>query len=208
MPPELLDRVFEAFARGRRSIERAAGGLGLGLSIVKSLVQLHGGRVSAHSAGAGHGSELEVVLPALDGSLPAPHARTQVQAAVPRAELRVVLVVDDNQDAAELLAEALTGHGYEALVAHDPVVALELLGGRTPHVALVDLGLPGMDGYELARRIRARPECTELPIVAITGYGQPSDRESTRAAGFAEHLVKPIRIQVLLPLLDTLLARR
>ncbi|MBA3817446.1 MAG: response regulator [Deltaproteobacteria bacterium] len=207
MPPELLAQVFDTFSRGRRSIDRTAGGLGLGLSIVKSLVELHGGHVRAYSDGAGRGSELEVVLPALDASLPAPQAPIPDQAPVERAELRVVLVVDDNEDAAELLAEALTGHGYEALVAHDPIAALEFLGERTPHVALVDLGLPGMDGYELVRRIRARPECTELPIVAITGYGQRSDRESTRAAGFAEHLVKPIRIHVLLPLLDTLLAR-
>ena len=197
LSPALLPRVFDLFSQGSQSLDRARGGLGLGLAIVRSLVQLHGGTVTAHSEGEGRGSEFVVRLPALEaaagtalpGSAPPPDRRK-----APRGR---VLVVDDNEDAASLLAEALSLAGFTAHVAHESAAALAAAETFRPDVALLDLGLPVVDGFELARRLRAHPGLGALKLVAVTGYGQASDRERTRQAGFDEHLIKPVGLEQL-----------
>jgi signal transduction histidine kinase/CheY-like chemotaxis protein len=195
--PEMLARIFDRFTQERQALDRSQGGLGLGLSIVHSLVTLHGGSVHADSEGVGRGAELTVRLPVAAplsraGSL-APEtpkaARTGAAASVR------ILLVDDNQDAAEMLADLLESFGFATRVAHDGPAALLLAGEVQPHVALLDLGLPGMDGYELGRRLRQLPGLERLPLVAITGYGQDSDKQRSRDAGFDVHLVKPIDLR-------------
>jgi signal transduction histidine kinase len=205
---DLLPHVFDTFKRGSRPIDRATGGLGLGLAIVKAITELHGGRASARSDGPGRGSELEVVLPARDSAVPV--ARTRTPTVIPPAQPGVrdsglILIVDDNADAAQLLGDALEMHGFRTAVATHPKAALELARENPPRIALVDLGLPDIDGYELASRLRAAD--AKLQCVAITGFGQASDRERTTAEGFAGHLVKPIKLSGLIPLLDHLLTR-
>lgn len=198
MTPELVRRVFDLFVQGDRASDRAEGGLGLGLALVQSLVRMHGGRVEAASEGLGRGSRFTVRLPALgaDGA-PADEERPS---RVTLAARRRILVVDDNVDAAELLAEILRGEGHEVRVAFDGPRGLEAAESFGPSIAVLDIGLPVMDGYELARRIRELP----LPVrlIAMTGYGQPADRERTRAAGFDAHVVKPVSVDVLLAELD------
>ena len=194
--PELLPRIFGLFIQGERTLDRSQGGLGLGLSIVHSLVEQHGGRVSAESGGAGKGSEFCVRLPLLPvnvaPSAPSP-AAAPAAAPSPLAERpRRVLVVDDNRDAAELLAEALGTVGHYVRVAFNGPEAIDLARQFLPEIAFLDIGLPVMDGYELARRLRALPGCDGMYLVAVTGYGQSSDRQHSREAGFEEHLVKPV----------------
>jgi PAS domain S-box-containing protein len=189
LPAELLPVVFDPFVQGPRSSERSEGGLGIGLALVKSLVQLHGGSVAARSAGVDQGSEFEVTLPLLDTATLAPVA-TANPAPMKGSGLRVLLV-DDNRDAAELTAELLGDAGYAVQIAFDPATALKLAEEVPPEVAILDLGLPVMDGFELARRLR---EQTQSPprFIALTGYGQDNDRARTASAGFVVHLVKPI----------------
>lgn len=191
---ELLPRIFDLFVQSHRPIDRVEGGLGLGLSIVRSLVELHGGTVTARSEGPGHGSEFRVRLPAHEPPLPEHHgALASTQPAARRG--RRVLVVDDNQDAADLLAEALAAAGHEARRAFDGPAALRLAAEFAPDVALLDLGLPVMDGWELARRLREVPGCTAIRLFAVTGYGLDGDVARTRAAGFDGHLVKPVELE-------------
>ncbi|HET7674023.1 MAG TPA: ATP-binding protein, partial [Gammaproteobacteria bacterium] len=190
---DLLPRVFELFTQDRRALDRAEGGLGLGLAIVRSLTRLHGGSVDAYSAGRNRGAEFVVRLPLLE---PGPSQRSKkppepATAAGDRGRLKV-LVVDDYRDAAESLAQVLEFEGYRTRVAGDGPEALEAAAEFRPAVALVDLGLPIMDGYELARRLQQTPGLENLRLIAVTGYGQESDRQRTREAGFVEHLVKPI----------------
>jgi CheY-like chemotaxis protein len=187
----------------RQALDRAQGGLGLGLAIVRSLVQLHGGSVTAHSDGPGTGSEFVVRLPA---AAPQPAETTAEAAPQPptettRAELRV-LVVDDNLDAAELLVESLRSMGYRAEHAADGPEALRLAHTLRPDVALLDIGLPVMDGYELARHLQKQPGLGAVRLIAVTGYGQESDRRRSRAAGFAGHLVKPIHLAEVVDAID------
>jgi signal transduction histidine kinase/CheY-like chemotaxis protein len=191
MTPELLPHVFETFVQGARA-ESVRGGLGLGLAIVKSLTELHGGRVRAHSEGSGQGSEFVVELPrlAFDQSVREPHDGPAAPT-TPAKRVRV-LIVDDNLDAAQMLAEALGAMGHEVGVAADGPSALALAAEAAPEVALLDIGLPVMDGYEVARRLRETPGCQHTRFIALTGYGQESDRERSRRAGFYEHLVKPV----------------
>ncbi|HEY0707886.1 MAG TPA: ATP-binding protein [Polyangia bacterium] len=190
---ELLPRVFDLFVQGRQALDRSKGGLGLGLAIVRSVVALHGGRVSVHSDGHERGSEFTVVLPEL-GVAAAPPTPTPVTSpAVPPRTGRV-LVVDDNPDALELLLEGLQLQGYQAAGVGDAASALALAETFTPDVALLDIGLPVIDGYELARRLRALPGLQRLKLAALTGYGQISDKERAKEAGFDEHLVKPISL--------------
>jgi PAS domain S-box-containing protein len=188
--PDLLPRVFDLFVQGQRDIHRGQGGLGLGLAIVRSLTALHGGSVEAHSGGPGQGSIFTVRLPALDGEILAVQDRGRQQ--IDGGPSRRVLVVDDNEDAAMLLAEALRSFGHLVATAHDGPSALRVAPAFGPEVALVDLGLPVMDGFELARRLHALPGLSDLRLVAVTGYGQSSDRLRSREAGFQEHLVKPV----------------
>ena len=190
--PALLPRIFEAFAQGAQSSDRAQGGLGLGLTIVKSLTELHGGQVEARSAGKGQGAEFEVRLPALDQD-DATVAPALVAPGEPTG-LRV-LVVDDNEDAAELLSTVLRMKGHEVVVAHNGPAALLARVTFAADVALLDIGLPVMDGYELAGHLRSRYPSSPLRIIAITGYGEEKDRIRSKAAGFDEHLVKPVDLE-------------
>jgi signal transduction histidine kinase/CheY-like chemotaxis protein len=187
--PQMLDRVFERFMQAPQGLDRAAGGLGLGLAIVRSLVQLHGGTVNAFSEGLGRGSTFVVELPFHAG--PVKSESTGTQPAVRPRSARI-LVVDDNRDAAELMSEVLTSFDYCVRIAHDGPAALAIVDEFMPQVAMLDIGLPGMDGYDLARELRTRAPAAKL--VAVTGYGQASDRERAQAAGFSAHLTKPVTI--------------
>ncbi len=202
--PELLPNVFDLFVQARQTLARSQGGLGLGLSLVKSLVTMHGGSVSAESKGIGKGSKFTVRLPALDAR-PKAHEAARALPNVRQNERRI-LVVDDNADAADMLAEALQMLGYRTAIAHDGLTALTLAHEFEPHTALLDIGLPVMDGYELAGRLRAE-RGADLVLVAITGYGQESDRRRSRDAGFKEHVTKPVDLIKLAKLLETLVLR-
>jgi CheY-like chemotaxis protein/two-component sensor histidine kinase len=191
--PELLPRVFDLFVQGENSLARSQGGLGIGLTLVQRLVQMHGGAVAAHSAGPGAGSEFIVRLPlappaAAEGARVA-EARVQGAAAPCRARL---LVVDDNVDAAETIAKILRLSGYEAECVYDGPTALAAVETKRPDVVVLDIGLPGMDGYEVARQLRARPAFRRVPLIAVTGYGQENDRARSMQAGFDEHFTKPV----------------
>ena len=205
--PELLPHVFGLFVQGRQDIDRRAGGLGLGLAIVHSLVGLHGGTVEAASAGTGQGSCFTVRLPAVPA--PAGQAAAAQQTAPPQAPGTArILVVDDNADAAETLADLLQMSGYEVRTAGDARAALEVLQVFRPTVALLDIGLPDIDGYALAGKVRALPEQSGIRLVALTGYGRDHDRAQALAASFDEHLVKPVAVDQLLQVLERLLGPR
>ncbi|WP_052517759.1 hybrid sensor histidine kinase/response regulator [Archangium violaceum] len=207
--PNILPRIFDMFVQEGRSIDRSQGGLGLGLAIVRSLVELHGGTVSVHSEGLGRGSEFVVRLP-----LAAPrHDGTEGEDRSPPSEVPSVqedpgslrlLLVDDNRDSVELLTEFLGSKGYVTRMALDGPGGLEAASAFRPHIALLDVGLPVMDGYELASRLRQEPSLKGIKLVAITGYGQDSDRHRAHAAGFDLHLVKPIQPGQLLRILREL----
>jgi signal transduction histidine kinase len=199
IPEEALKRVFELFTQGERESDRVQGGLGIGLSLVKNLVELHGGFVSAHSAGPGRGSTFIVRLPCLGEAFRAGPERSEDNGRGADEPLRV-LVVDDNEDAADSLAVLLRMRGHEVLVAHDGPRALELAERENPAVVLMDLGLPGMDGYEVCRQFRERG--LGVPrIIAMTGYGQERDRQRAKSAGFDAHAVKPVEFAELARLL-------
>jgi signal transduction histidine kinase/ActR/RegA family two-component response regulator len=189
--PAMLPHVFDAFAQGHQRGERTEGGLGLGLAIVKSLVEAHRGNVAIYSEGRGRGTECLVQLPvAVSGEVTGPAAAAPVDR--PAASTGcVVLVVDDNEDGATLLGDALRAMGHEVDVLFDASAALAV-SGRAPDVALLDIGLPVIDGFELASRLRQREGWDAVRFVALTGYGQQHDRDRTQAAGFAAHLVKPV----------------
>jgi len=196
---EMLPRVFDLFVQEHQNLDRSRGGLGLGLAIVKSLVELHGGRVEATSGGKGKGSTFVVRLlaaPVTTATSPITGRTTRLSSAGIS-----VLVVDDNVDAASLLSDLLELRGYTTRVAHDAPQALALANDFIPDVALLDIGLPAMDGYELARRLRALPGWSNVRLLAVTGYGQSSDRQRSKEAGFDHHLVKPIDVESLQRLL-------
>ncbi len=191
MAPELVASAFELFHQGQRSPDRSQGGLGVGLALVRSLVQLHGGQVVAASEGEGRGSTFTLTLPLPDGmACGTPEAAAASEPAA-RGTLRV-LVVDDNVDAAELVAMFLQLLGYEVSVEFGAVAALERARMVEPHICLLDIGLPGMDGNELARRLRRIPGLAGVRLAAMTGYGQPHDLRASEAAGFDHHFVKPV----------------
>jgi CheY-like chemotaxis protein len=173
-------------------VDRSEGGLGLGLSIVKSLAKLHGGAVEARSDGPGRGSEFVVSLPASSANATAWRSTGPRPQPKPEVTGRRILLVDDNEDAARALAEALSEMGHSVRVAHDGPAALALLETFSPDIAFLDIGLPVMDGYELARRIRSEHRLDGVRLVSITGYGQPNDKARAQEAGFAVHLVKPV----------------
>ncbi len=204
--PEVLPRIFDMFVQGRQAIDRAHGGLGLGLAIVRSLVERHGGQVNVHSDGVGRGSEFVVCLPSAGtGPVIVDHAPRPMT--IPMTALRraTVLVVDDNTDAATLLARGLRMMGHDAHVAHDGLEALRIAGTRAFDAAFLDIGLPVMDGFELAARLRELEGFRRAHLIAVTGYGQPSDRDRSRAAGFHDHLVKPVDLGVVAQLVARLM---
>jgi CheY-like chemotaxis protein/two-component sensor histidine kinase len=187
IPTELQSTVFDLFVQGDRTLDRAQGGLGVGLSVVKRLVEMHGGRVSVSSDGRGAGAKFHIRLPLIevDGT---------TEDAPPPVEVspRRILVVDDNADAANAVAMLLSLDGHEVECVYTADEALERLPKSRPDIALLDIGLPGMNGFELAKRIRALPELAAIRLVALTGYGQAEDKARASGAGFDEHLVKPV----------------
>jgi CheY-like chemotaxis protein len=196
IPVEMLGSVFELFTQADRSLDRAHGGLGIGLTLVRQLVEMHQGSVEAHSDGPGKGSEFVVRLPLM--AEPAPPDRPGRSASAgPDGPSRRILIVDDHGDVAESLRTLLDLAGHQVAVAHDGAAALEAVASFRPEVVLLDIGLPGMDGYEVARRLRALPAGKALVLVATTGYGQLEDRSRSRAAGFDWHLVKPVDLEEL-----------
>jgi two-component system CheB/CheR fusion protein len=193
--PDMLPRVFDLFAQGDRTLDRGEGGLGVGLTVVRRLVELHGWRIDAHSDGPGRGAEFTIRLPAEtapDGEA-APSASSAVS---PPGPVRILLV-EDNPDAAESLRMLLEILGHQVRVVHDGPSALDVAPEYAPNVMLVDIGLPGMDGYEVARRVRGDGGLRDVVLVALTGYGRDEDRRQAFAAGFDHHLVKPVDLTAL-----------
>jgi len=193
----LLPRVFDAFVQGDRTLNRAHGGLGIGLTLVRRLVELHGGDVSARSGGVKQGSTFEVRLP----RRAAPEHRPVAGVTEVIAVKRRVLIVEDNRDAGDMYRMLLELAGHEVLLAADGPSGLEMLKSARPDIALVDIGLPGMDGYELAKRFRAEAGADRVVLVALTGYGSSNDRERSKRAGFDHHLTKPVDADALRSLL-------
>jgi CheY-like chemotaxis protein/two-component sensor histidine kinase len=196
---DLLPNVFDLFIQANGSLDRAQGGLGVGLTLVRRLVDLHGGAVEAHSAGPGHGSEFIVRLPGAAAAAPdLPPARSAPSSA--HSRLRVV-VVDDNVDGVESLADLIQMLGHEVRVAHDGPTGLEAARTFDPDIVLLDIGLPGMDGYEVARRLR-HDLAARAVLVAVSGYGRDEDRLASQRAGFVQHFVKPIDFTTLRALFE------
>jgi CheY-like chemotaxis protein len=200
--PDMLSRIFDMFVQADSSPERVRQGLGIGLTLVKRLVELHGGTVEARSAGLGKGSEFIVRLPALaDQRAPGGDVTGRPVAGVERRKSDLarfrILVVDDHRDAGESLATLLRLLGHQVRVAYDGMSAMEAARVFRPQVALLDIGMPGMDGIELGARLRREPELAGLLLVALTGYGRDEDRKRSSAAGFNHHLVKPVDIAAL-----------
>ena len=202
IPPALLERMFDLFAQGERTLDRSEGGLGIGLTLARRIVALHGGSIKAASAGAGKGAEFVVRIPRLQ-VVGAERSKPEGQRGfAARSNKRSVLVVDDNVDSAMSMAMLLRVVGHEVEVAHDGQGALDQVAKAVPDVVLLDIGLPGMSGLEVARHLRARPDGGRLRLYAMTGYGQEADRERSAAAGFDGHLVKPVQANELLALID------
>ena len=199
--PEVLPHVFDLFVQAEHAAGRAQGGLGIGLTLAKNLLEMHGAEVEAHSAGLGHGAEFTIRLPLIHER----RANSSTRATHPAAETTKgirMLVVDDNKDAAESLALLLRLQGHDIRVAHDGTSALAVARSHRPAVVFLDIGMPGMDGYEVARRMRGMPETEQAVIAALTGWGQHEDRTRTAAAGFDHHLVKPVAPDVLQTLIS------
>ena len=195
IPADLLGRVFDPFVQGESGLDRAQGGLGIGLTLVRRIVELHGGSVEAKSEGPGRGTELVVRIPAQPPTELAESAEP-VAALEPRSAIRA-LIVEDNVDAAEALATLLRLLGHEVEVRYDGASGLEAARRNPPDLVLLDIGLPGMDGYEVASRLRAEPATKGIRIVALSGYGRHQDRSRSLEAGFDGHLVKPIDLETL-----------
>jgi len=191
IPPDMLASVFEMFRQVDSTLERARGGLGIGLTLVKQLVELHGGRALARSDGRGKGSEFEVRLPLAEAPARADDLGAD-RPEEPRGPSRRVLVVDDNDDAAESLAILLRLMSHHVRVAHDGLTALRMAADEPPEVVLLDIGMPGLNGFEVAQRLREQPWGRSLILIALTGWGQEGDRRRSRQAGFDFHMVKPV----------------
>jgi CheY-like chemotaxis protein/two-component sensor histidine kinase len=194
IPPNQLDNIFAMFSQLTPALDRAQGGLGIGLSLVKGLVALHGGEVSAHSAGVGQGSCFTVRLPLIEPPADTLAAMAREPAPPPSASSHAasVIIVDDNVDAAETLAAAMEMLGYTTVVANNGRQALRAIAESPPHAAILDIGLPDINGYELARKIRSEPWGNKIALVAATGWGQEADKQAARDAGFDLHFTKPL----------------
>jgi len=203
IPPDMQSRIFEMFTQVPGSTQRAQGGLGIGLTLVRRLVEMHRGKVEVHSDGIGRGSEFVVELPLLHETGTAKPMETKVRPPATAARHRI-LVVDDNRDAAESLAMLLRFSGHETQLAHDGPEAVEVAQSFRPDVVLLDIGLPGMNGYDVAHRLRAQPGGVGLVLIALTGWGQEEDRRRSKAVGFDHHLVKPVHTDELAALLASL----
>jgi CheY-like chemotaxis protein len=189
---DLLPHVFALFTQAERSLDRSHGGLGIGLTLVRHLVEMHGGRVEARSEGPGRGSEFIVRLPALAQGSAADTKEAIGERARPASGALKILVVEDNVDSAESMALLLRLNGHEVRIAHDGSSALAEAHSFVPQVVLCDIGLPGMDGYEVAARLREQEAFKQTPLIALTGYGQDESRRRAKEAGFDYHLVKPV----------------
>ena len=203
IPADMLPLVFDMFVQVDRSLEKSQGGLGIGLTLVKRLVELHGGRVEAKSAGTGRGSEFIVRLPILVNIVAASRRPSQSNG---RAEDKLdarILIADDNKDSAESLAMLLQLRGADVRTVHDGLEAVETAEVFQPDLVLLDIGMPKLNGYDAARRIRETPWAAKATIVAMTGWGQPDDKRRAADAGFDHHLTKPIEPK----LLDDVLAQ-
>jgi PAS domain S-box-containing protein len=200
IPPDMLEHVFDRFTQVQQHLDHAQGGLGIGLSVVKGLVEMHGGRVAAESAGAGAGSLFRIWLPRLDSPAPAELAQPQSLRPIERHR---VLVVDDNRDAAETMAMVLGMSGHEVLVAHDGPAAVEMVKRHDPAVVFLDIGMPGMNGYQAAALLRALPGAQARVLVALTGWGSEADQARSLDAGFDLHLTKPVDIETVQRVLST-----
>ncbi len=203
--PSLLPKVFELFHQGTQGIARSRGGLGLGLAIVKSLVELHGGTAWVTSEGPGKGSTFGFDVPRLSSK--AARRQSVADAPSPYGSAVSVLLVDDNRDAAELLGMALAARGHQIAVEHDGLAGVSRAEKDRPQVAILDIGLPGIDGNEMARRIRANDKLEGIVLIALTGYGQAEDRARAKAAGFDHFLVKPVELESLAALVAAAAAR-
>jgi PAS domain S-box-containing protein len=201
MDEDLLRNVFDLFVQGKRTPDRSEGGLGLGLALVRKIVELHSGSVTAHSEGPGHGSMFTVILPALGKDGPPAQAATRESPPAGPVGGPAILVVDDNVDAADTLALLLQANGHRVTVKHTGEDALRQCAADAPQVMLIDIGMPGMDGYTLARKLRSLPQTANAVLIAVTGYGQAKDRRRAEAAGFTHHFVKPVDSARLLELL-------
>jgi two-component system CheB/CheR fusion protein len=204
--PEVLPHVFDLFVQGNRSLDRSHGGLGIGLTLVRQLVELHGGTVEAHSEGTGRGSEFIVRLPVLlDPVVEAQAPREEGElASVSAALRRRILVVDDHEDSVTMMAAILRSRGYEVATARNGIAALEIAPKFSPEIIILDIGLPEIDGYEIARRFRNLPATGRTFIIALSGYGTQQDRTRTHEAGFDYHLIKPVAPEELFHLLSRL----
>jgi two-component system CheB/CheR fusion protein len=200
IPTDMVDKVFDLFVQLNRTLDRSEGGLGVGLTLVRSLVQMHGGSVCVRSDGDGKGSEFDVRLPVTS----APHGQREAEGARSAVRCRPgskIVIIEDNDDSRELLCELLGKVGLDCHGARDGASGLELMEKVRPSVALIDIGLPGIDGYEVAQRLRRQPDRDRMFLIALTGYGQATDRERALAAGFDEHMVKPVQQELLLRVL-------
>jgi len=198
--PELLPRVFDLFVQGERTLDRAQGGLGIGLTLVRRLVHLHGGTVSAFSEGPGRGTVFTVRLP--KAAVPQ-HVESSRHHECPNPFSRRVLIIEDNRDAREMFRIMLELSGHQVIEAEEGISGLELLKQCRPDIAVIDVGLPGLNGYEIARRFRAEPGADAVMLVALTGYGTPEARERSRQAGFDHHLIKPVNAEMLEEIMRT-----
>jgi signal transduction histidine kinase/CheY-like chemotaxis protein len=202
IPQEMLPHIFDLFTQGEWAVDHAQGGMGIGLALVRRLVDLHHGTIAAHSAGPGLGSEFVMRLPALPVPAAGTNGPTRDQitspvSRVPQPPRRRILVVDDNVDAAETLKMLLGFEGHEVRLAHDGLAALRIAAEFRPEVVLLDIGLPRMDGYQVARQLREQPATEKTLLVALTGHGQDEDRRRSQEAGFNAHLVKPVDLEAL-----------
>ena len=202
IPAAELPTIFEMFSQAHARDTRAQTGLGIGLTLARSLIEMHGGSIQAESEGPGRGSEFVVRLPL--SATPSTESLPASEPASGIADLRRVLVVDDNRDAADTLGAMLQMMGVDARVAYDGKAALEAVEGFRPAVVVLDLGMPGMDGYAVARAIRGRADLNDVRLVALTGWGQERDRASTRQAGFDYHLIKPVDLDAMQAVLERL----